>query len=418
MKKNIHKEKKYRRTTMLIGLCWLVYTCSYLGKLGYSANITQIESAYGVCHSTAGMVNTFFFFAYGVGQIINGLFCKKYNLRFFVFGSLIVSGIMNVLAGCSFSFSLIKYFWLINGFVLSVLWPSLIRLLSETLKKEIIGKAVVIMGTTVATGTFFVYGLSALFVATGSYITMFYVAGALLPGIAVIWFLAYPHLAKKDNTIDDETTEEPIADKKRYGTKGLWIPIGILAFFAVFDNLVKDGLTTWVPMILKEIYTLPDYLSILLTLVLPVLSIFGTMVAVTLHKKVKDFIMLCALLFFCAALFIGTVIICLPSGLLIVTLGCFGIVACLMSGINNVVTSMVPLYWKNQVNSGKLAGVLNGCCYLGSTLSAYGLGVIADAGGWTAVFWLLLILCVAAVIIAALYGLFHRKNDFGRRKLS
>ena len=191
-----------------------------------------------------------------------------------------------------------------------------------------------------------------------------------------------------------------------------------MAFFAVFDNLVKDGLTTWVPMILKEIYTLPDYLSILLTLVLPVLSIFGTMVAVTLHKKVKDFIMLCALLFFCAALFIGTVIICLPSGLLIVTLGCFGIVACLMSGINNVVTSMVPLYWKNQVNSGKLAGVLNGCCYLGSTLSAYGLGVIADAGGWTAVFWLLLILCVAAVIIAALYGLFHRKNDFGRRKLS
>ena len=155
------KDKKaLGSSTLLIVLCWTVYTCSYLGKLGYNANITQIEEVYSISHSTAGMVSTFFFFAYGIGQIFNGIFSRKYNIRLFVFGSLLVSGLMNILVAISENFSLVKYFWLINGAALSVLWPSLIRLLSETLDEKEIGRAVIVMGTTVATGTFFVYGLT------------------------------------------------------------------------------------------------------------------------------------------------------------------------------------------------------------------------------------------------------------------
>ena len=68
-----------KRAAWLIALCWLVYTCSYIGKLGYNANITEIETFYGITHDQAGMVGTFFFFAYGVGQIVNGILCKKYK---------------------------------------------------------------------------------------------------------------------------------------------------------------------------------------------------------------------------------------------------------------------------------------------------------------------------------------------------
>ena len=61
----------------LLLICWLVYACSYIGKLGYSANIVNIEKDFGVTHTMAGMASTFFFFAYGAGQIINGIFCKN-----------------------------------------------------------------------------------------------------------------------------------------------------------------------------------------------------------------------------------------------------------------------------------------------------------------------------------------------------
>jgi OPA family glycerol-3-phosphate transporter-like MFS transporter len=208
---------------------------------------------------------------------------------------------------------------------------------------------------------------------------------------------------KKPAKTEEDGGQVRVEDKKQQKIGWLWVPIILLAIFAIFDNLTKDGLTTWVPMILKETYELPDYISILLTMLLPILAIFGVSVAVALRKKIKDFITLSGVLFVVSAIFIGLVILCMPTGWFVLTLGCFGVVSCLMAGVNNIITSMAPLYWKDKVNSGLLAGVLNRFCYLGSTLSAYGLGLIAELGGWDVVFWLLFSLCAAAALISAVY---------------
>ena len=323
-----------------------------------------------------------------------------------VFGALLLSALMNIFVAICTDFSLLKYFWLINGLALSVLWPSLIRVLSENLDKKDMGKAVIVMGTTVATGTLLIYGLSALCVALGSYTTTFLIAGILLPIIAVIWFFSCNKLTSNDKAEEGVEVNANTSQKSASGSlkdNHLLSSVCVLAFFAVIVNLVKDGLTTWVPMILKETYELPDYASILLTLVLPILAIFGTSVAVFLRKKVNDFIALCSVLFAIASGFIFITLLCLPTSLFLITLLAFGAVACTMSGVNNVITSMTPLYWKDKVNSGKLAGILNGFCYLGSTLSSYGLGLISDAAGWNAVLVLLLLLCVLCVIIATVF---------------
>ena len=73
------KKTKITKADALIVLCWLVYTCSYIGKLSYNANINQIGEFFGASYSETGIVSTFFFFAYGIGQIVNGFLCKRYN---------------------------------------------------------------------------------------------------------------------------------------------------------------------------------------------------------------------------------------------------------------------------------------------------------------------------------------------------
>lgn len=403
---NIEKEgRKY--SFLLIALCWLVYTCSYIGKLGYNATIIQIENVFKVPHAEAGLVSTFFFFAYGAGQIFNGIFCKKYNLKYVIFGGLILSGLSNVLIGVVPDFRFIKYLWTLNGAALSVLWTGLVRLLSETLDKKYMSKAVVVMGTTVATGTFLVYGLSALFVALNVFKLIFFIAGILLPTIAVIWFIASPYIVKKVKSVsgasaseaENAQREERASLTERKGMNGLFLLFVIFAVYAVITNLVKDGLTTWVPIVLNETYRLPDYVSILLTLLLPLCAIFGTYVAVMMHKKIKNFVLICAIMFAVSSALIGIVIAMLTMDAVVVTIVSFALISCLMAGVNNVVTSMMPLYWKDKVNSGMVSGVLNGFCYLGSMISSYGLGFIADFSGWTAVFWLIFALCALAVVI-------------------
>jgi len=399
----VERTRKVKSSTLLIALCWLVYACSYIGKLSYNANISQIEDAFGVLHKTAGAVGTYFFFAYGIGQIVNGLFCKHYNLRWVVFFALVISSATNIAVACTDNFSFVKYLWLVNGGALSMLWPSLMRFLSETLDKKDMPKTVVVMGTTVATGTVIVYGISALFSVFDLFRVVFWVAGLLLPCLALLWATALPKLREgcKQEYAFEETEENAVEAKQgEKGKLGVYVVLSlcVLAVFAVVDNFTKDGLTTWVPSILKETYGYPTYLSILLTLILPIFAIFGTAFAVRLHKKMSDFVLLCAVFFLVSSGLIGCALAFMELSSVILLL-CFAFVSCFMSSINNVITSMAPLYFKEKVNSGMLAGLLNGCCYIGSTLSAYGLGSVADGMGWSAVFWLLLALTAGVSIL-------------------
>lgn len=397
--------KKPNKKNGLILLCWFAYTCSYIGKLGYTANIVRIEETYNITHATAGMVSTFFFFAYGVGQIINGILCRRYNERYIIFSAFIISAVCNLLMGILPTFNYQKYIWFINGALLSVLWPSLIKYISVRLQKEEMAKAVVSLGTTTAVGTALAYGLSALFAEFFSYRIIFYVAAIVLPAMAIVWVI----FSAKYSLVSCEThAENESSEIKNKLDINLFATIIVLAVYAVITNLTKDGLTTWVPVILKETYSLPDSLSILLTLFLPVLAIFGTVVVVQMRKKIFDLLSILMILFSVNAVLIGLVNIFLSLNV-IVTLISFALVSCFTSGISSVITSIIPLYWKDKINSGTLAGVLNGFCYVGSTISSYGLGKISDMYGWNVVLWLLCILCIICVVFGILHCIFNKK---------
>lgn len=212
-----------------------------------------------MAHAESGSVGTAFFFAYGAGQIINGLLCKKYNVKYTIFLALIVSAVCNFTLTIITDFAWLKIVWLINGAALSFLWSLLIRFLSETLDSKYTSKAVVIMGTTVAVGTFAVYGLSALFAAISVYKAIFYLAAVLLPTIAIIWFLSFKSISQTQKTKDRESapTVDSEATKKKadFGFVSLII---VMAIFAIVTNVEKDGITVWIPTILKELYATPD----------------------------------------------------------------------------------------------------------------------------------------------------------------
>ena len=74
------REKK--SSMALIWLCWLVYSCSYVGKVNFKANINLLQEYFEISdYSKIGIVSSLFFFSYGIGQVVNGLWCKKYNIK-------------------------------------------------------------------------------------------------------------------------------------------------------------------------------------------------------------------------------------------------------------------------------------------------------------------------------------------------
>jgi sugar phosphate permease len=89
---------------------------------------------------------------------------------------------------------------------------------------------------------------------------------------------------------------------------------------------------------------------------------------------------------------------------------CFVGISCLMLAINNVITSMMPLELRNNINPGLMAGLVNAFCYVGSTLSAVILGDIADQESWALVFDVLFWVTLFSIAFILVSRIFERRN--------
>ena len=409
------KKKTDRKSFCLVLLAWLVYATSYLGKVNYSANIAQIVDHYNITKAEAGLVPTFFFFAYGIGQVINGVLCKKYNIKWMVGISLALSGFINLAVALTTDFSVVKWLWMANGLLLSALWPTLIRLLSENLPQKDLGKAGVIMGTTVATGTLVIYAASSVYAVFDHFKLAFYTAAFAAIAVSILWLFFFRRVVGEEKKGKTEETSHLTEDQIKMSglrRKNTLVSLCVLCFCAIGVNLIKDGLTTWVPSILKEEASVSDALSILLTLFLPIVAIFGNAVALYMHNRIPGYTTQCLVTFSVMAIMIGTIIGILSSQMVIAILIVLVIVNLLASSLNSLVTSIFTMFMRDTLDSGKVAGVLNGFCYLGSTISSYGLGAVADHFGWGAVFRCLLGACITASLVC----LFHRIWEKSRNR--
>ena len=74
----------------------------------------------------------------------------------------------------------------------------------------------------------------------------------------------------------------------------------------------------------------------------------------------------------------------------------------------------MPLAMRDQVNSGFLTGLMNSAACLGGAASTYGMGLLADGGGWDAVFRILLITSAISTVsagVAVVFRLIHAHQE-------
>ncbi len=416
---NANKIHSTKRQNILIALCFIMYTCSYLGKYTFNASINSVISFYKVSEDQAGLIGSMFFFAYGAGQIINGVFCRFYNKKYMLAGALIISAIINGSLFLGLPFEYIKYVWFVNGFVLSCLWSSIVLLLSESLEPKYFSKAIVIFSFSTPLGTILAYAMSALFVHFGSFKDAFLCGSAIMLAIAIVWIVFYNRSAlnkeeqmglRNELATTSDTSETEGQEQKNKGkvSTSLIALICILGVFAVLNSFMRDGLSTWVPKILKEGYELPESISIILTIVVPIFGAVGSYAAVAVNRHIKNPINLSALFFLGEVIMVGLIALCFEVNMWLV-LALLGIVNLCSQGICNLLTSVLPLDMHDKINSGLLSGLFNGCGYIGATISTYGLGWLQTLGmDWITIFLILAACALFPVVVSAFMIIFGK----------
>ena len=386
-----------KQQKLLIVLCWLLYTVSYFCRYSFNANINAIMEAEHVIKSDTGIVTTCFFFAYGAGQIINGIFCKYYDKRKVLSAAMLVSVIANLLLFFGVPFAAYKFIWAVNGFAQSFLWSSIVQMYGSNIGNDRIKKAIVILSTSVATGTFLCYGVNAVMTAFGGWKYSFLISAVALLIVTVLWFIfaGQYNYYRKPEELQAENKEEGASLTR----KTVILMLAAFAVFAIIDNLMKDGMLTWTPTILKEKFGYSDSISLVLTLVLPLTGILGSILVGVLKRRFNSFFAILFLLYLVAGLGIGAVLLGLHFSLVLLFLLPFAVSYIMLMGVNNLVTSFAPLYMKGSIDSGLMSGLMDGFCYVGSTVSGYGLASATEAWGWNGTFVMLAAFAGVAVIL-------------------
>ena len=401
--KSISRKNPAGQQNTVILLTFLIYASAYFGRYSFSASINSFIDRYGISKSETGLVMTFFFVAYGVGQVVNGFLCKHYPKRYIfpiaLFGSAIINLIIfaGIITGYMGEyFYLVKYIWMLNGIVQSLIWTSIIYTLGENIDKKNLSRAGLVIGLTVPVGTFIAYCTSSLTVHFGHFEISFVLAAVIMSAVGMLWFIMFEPCERTDTTSEPEAA--PDAEPRRGIPAYVIITFAGLSIFAISNNFIKDGLQTWIPTILKDTYSFSNSASLVLAMSVYILGICGTFIAKKIHKYVGDFIILCVIFFAVMAAIIGGIRVFLDISAVPVT-ACFGAVIMGGYGVNNIVTSIAPLFLRNYMNPGISAGVLDGFCYIGSAVTTYALGTVADRYDWGTVITLLF--AVAAVSTAA-----------------
>lgn len=389
-----------RKQQILIVVCCMVYGFAYAGRYGYNANIAPIMEFYGVTRAEAGLVSTCFFFAYGAMQLVHGILCRFYPKKIVIPAALFLSAALNLTVFFQPPFAAIKYLWLVNGICQSVLWPSLMLTLGETLEPGMMKQAVFVISLATMFGTLISYGGSALFNLFAFFRGSFLLGAILTVLIGLIWLFSYDRLTAERYVASAGETTTAEKSRKALGG-GLVGLLAVCVLFAAVCNFVKDGLSTWTPVILKEQFGLGDSVSMILTLILPVFGLFGSMLALAVNRKIRDYRLMAGVFYVGLSFCLGGLLLSFRGAGVVLTLALLGVISCLAYAVNNVVTSMMPLELRDRVNSGFLAGLMNSATYIGSTASAYGLGRIADGAGWNAV----ILVMLGASVLSALAGI-------------
>lgn len=379
-----NETNKYHQFFMLF--CCLAYFTSYVTRINFGAVVAEIVAAENIAKSAISVVLTVNAISYGVGQLFSGVLGDLVLPE-----KLILTGFL-VTAGCNLAMPFchavapMAVVWFINGFAQAMMWPPLVKLITRYLEGAQYSRTMTNVIAASSVGTVFVYLIAPFLIRLESWRSVFYFSGAMALIVSVIWAVCLPKILER---LIPVTAKQQVANAhdgmsvweifKKYGL--IMICIAIAA-----QGAVRDGVTNWLPSCVSEVFHMEAASSILVSVILPVLSIGSIKLAGWIQQKwVQNEVRLAAYMFVLCVL-----LLCAWSAVynvsLVLSVLLPAVAVGLIHGINLMLVCTIPKRFAGGKVS-TISGVLNFCTYVGSAASTYGLARVSEIAGWQTTIW-------------------------------
>ena len=378
------KNAKYIK--YLSAICSLVYFTSYITRINYGAIVAEIVAAEGISKSSASFVLTAGFISYGIGQLISGFMGDRLDPKKVILSGLLTTSVFNFLIPFSKTVLLMTIIWLFNGFAQSMMWPPLVKIMSNYFSKEDFQQNCVRVSIASSAGTIAVYLFSPIMIHLSGWKSVFFVSGIFGIIVSIIWMLVIQIIENHANMNMEQQLQdvnvinknENISFKEMILSSGVvFIIIGI-----IMQGVLKDGITTWMPSYVNETFHLSSSVSILSAVILPIFSIFCYKLTLYLKRKFFSNELSCATVMFFAGFCAIIILMLLNAQNILLSVILVSIITGSMHGVNLMLISFVPGHFNKFGNVSWISGLLNFFTYVGSALSTYVFAKLSEVYGW------------------------------------
>ena len=273
----------------------IFYLFVYLGRFNFWPVSPLVKEDLALSNLEIGVINAMLLWGFGLGDLVHGRLAEKYGLRLWILLGAVLTAVFNWVTSFATSTLTMAIPWGIAGFVNAACWAPGISMITQWWPRRDRGMAMGILGTATGGAMLLMWWVSGTVGAEFGWRAAFRYPPLIIVVMAIgLYFLAKDRPADSglpEYVEDDQVSAVPeaLAPERLKGFGPYRELLSDSRFLMAshvkgLENVVRYGLTTWVPIYYFE----EGGLSIGSTLLLTVLLPLGYLIAPPISGLISD----------------------------------------------------------------------------------------------------------------------------------
>lgn len=377
-----------KQSSRIFIVCYLAYLFIYVARLNLSMAAPGLKDLHILTMEQIGLLGSVFSVVYACGRLFSGVLSDRIAPWKMISAGLLLCGVSNLCFGMFPPFSAILLLWGANALAQSMLWGSILRILSAIYPAAIAKKRASYMATTVAAGNLVGILLNSALISRLGLSWAFVVPGGITLAISLLVVCNTSHI--RPTAV--ETAKQPFSSLlKQSAVRKMVIP-------ALLHGVLKDNISLWMAVYVMDVFGVDLEKSSYSILLIPILGFLARLLAPELYRKAgeREQTLLVWGFAACMAGSMLLVFLAASSWLAVVYLS---LVYMAVSVMNACFLSFFPLRFTREGAVASVSGIMDFATYLGTGISSMVFGAMIEGYGYSAMFITWAILCGIGLLL-------------------